>query len=58
MTDGMEIERLRLTAEHLERIIACAEGYAEMGAITAHALGQFEHERRWLDMLHILDGSA
>lgn len=38
--------------------IAAAYSYAQMGATTAHAQGQFESERRWLDLLHMLDQSG
>lgn len=52
-----QVNRLAAALADRDARVAAVRGFAEIGATTAHALGQFEFERRWLDLLHLLDRS-
>lgn len=50
-----ETYRLAERALQLIEKLRSVRAFAEVGATGAHARGQFEFERRWLDLLHLLD---
>lgn len=57
---SIELQRREAVAraEAAEANLSEVYRYAQVGATTTHAQGLFEVERRWLDLLHMLDSQS